>query len=89
MVHAGLGGINTTIAMETGKQPHNQQDGVHYIKPLQHTMMGFENFDPATEEKSACHPNFLAFASKWAYCEERGLGNYRFLLLALCGGLHH
>ena len=67
MVRAGLGGANTTIAMETGKQPLHQLDGKHYIKPLQHMMAGFGNYDHMTEKKLAYHPDLAAFAVKWAY----------------------
>ena len=35
-VRAGLGGVATTIALETGEQPLHQKDGQHYIKPVQH-----------------------------------------------------
>ncbi|KAL7535678.1 hypothetical protein ACHAXR_009954 [Thalassiosira sp. AJA248-18] len=61
-VRAGLGGVNTTIALDTGRQPFHQLDGEHYIKPIQRMLAGFKNFDPATEKKLACHPDFPAFA---------------------------
>ncbi|KAL7523426.1 hypothetical protein ACHAXR_000173, partial [Thalassiosira sp. AJA248-18] len=61
-VRAGLGGINTTIALDTGRQPLHQIDGEHYIKPIQHMLAGFKNFDPATEKKLACHPDLPTFA---------------------------
>ena len=71
MVRAGLGGVNTTIALETGRQPLHQQDGKHYIKPIQHMLTGFSNFDPATEKKLAVHPDLPAFAVKWAYNQKK------------------
>ena len=61
-VRAGLGGVGTTIAMDTGRQPFHQVDGQHYIKPIQHMLAGFKNFDPPTEKKLACHPDLLYFA---------------------------
>ena len=67
MVPAGLGSVNTMIAMETGTQPLHQQDGKHCIKPLQYMIEGFGNYDPATEKKLACHPDLPVFVVKWAY----------------------
>ena len=66
-VRAGLGGVNTTIALDTGRQPIHQQDGKHYIKPVQHMLAGFKNFDPPTEKKLACHPDLPSFACAWAH----------------------
>ena len=68
-VRTGLGGVNTTIAMDTGTQPLHQIDGTHYIKPLQHMLAGFKNHDPATVKKLACHPDLPDFAVEWAYKE--------------------
>ena len=64
-VRAGLGGVGTTIALDTGRQPLQQLDGKHYIKPIQHMLAGFGNFDPAVEKKLACHPDLPAFAVEW------------------------
>ena len=41
-VRAGVGGINTTIALDTGRQPLHQHDGKHYIKTIQHMLTGFK-----------------------------------------------
>ena len=68
-VRTGLGGVNTTIAMDTGTQPLHQIDGNHYIKPLQHMLASFKNHDPATVKKLACHPDLPDFAVEWAYKE--------------------
>ena len=68
-VQTGLGGVNTTIAMDTGTQPLHQIDGTHYIKPLQHMLVGFKNHDPATVKKLARHPDLPEFAVEWAYKE--------------------
>ena len=48
--------------MDRGEQPLKQDDGEHYIKPVQHMLAGFKNFDPPTEKKLACHPDLPAFA---------------------------
>ena len=61
-VRAGLGHVNTQIALDTGRQPLHQRDGQHYIKPIQHMLAGFKNFDPAVEQKLACHPDLPDFA---------------------------
>ena len=66
-VRAKLGSIGTQIAMDTGAQPLHQRDGTHYLKPLQHMLAGFKNFDPATEKKLAAHPDLPRFARKRAY----------------------
>ena len=58
--------------MDMGKQPLHQRDGQHYIKPVQHMLAGFKNFDPAVEKKLACGPNFPHFACEWAH--RRGTG---------------
>ena len=55
--------------MDTGDQPLHQRDGTHYLKPLQHMLAGFKNFDPAAEKKLACHPDLPRFAHKCAYRE--------------------
>ena len=52
--------------MDTGAQPLHQRDGTHYLKPLQHMLAGFKNFDPATEKKLAAHPDLPRFARKHA-----------------------
>jgi len=67
MVQAGLGGFNTTIALERGTQPFHQIDRQSYIKPIQHMLAGFNFFDPATEKKLACHPDLPDFAREHAY----------------------
>jgi len=64
-VRAGLGGVNTTIALDTGRQPLHQADGKHYIAQVQHMLAGFKNFDPATEKKLACHPDLPNAACAW------------------------
>ncbi len=51
--------------MDTGDQPLHQRDGVHFIKPLQHILAGFKNFDPAVEKKLACHPSLPHEACKF------------------------
>ena len=56
--------------METGTHSLHQQDGKHYMKPLQHLIAGFENYEPATEKKLACHLDLPALAVKWAYGEK-------------------
>ena len=66
-VRAKLGSIGTQIAMDTGNQPLHQRDGTHFLKPLQHMLAGFKNFDPATEKKLACHPDLPRFARKHTY----------------------
>lgn len=66
-VRAGLGGVATTIALDTGEQPLHQKDGNNYIKPVQHMLAGFKNFDPAVEKKLACAPDLPHFACEWAY----------------------
>ena len=71
-VRAGLSGVATTIALDTGEQPLHQKDGEHFIKPIQHMLAGFKNFDPAVEKKLACHPDVPAFACNWAYREGTG-----------------
>ena len=48
-VGAGIGGVNTMIALDTGHQPLHQLDGVHFIKPIQHMLAGFKNYDLPTE----------------------------------------
>ena len=64
-VRTGLGHVNTTIQLDTGKQPLHQLDGTHSIKPVQHMLAGFRNFDPAVEKKLACHPNLPHEACKF------------------------
>ena len=66
-VRAGLGGVATTIALDTGEQPLHQKDGQHYIKPVQYMLAGFKNFDPAVEKKLACGPDLPHFACEWAH----------------------
>ena len=39
------------------------------MKPIQHMLAGFKNFDPAVEKKLACHPDLPAFACAWAHRE--------------------
>jgi hypothetical protein len=56
--------------MDTGRQPLHQADGVHYIKPIQHMLAGFSNFDPATEKKLACHPDLPTFACRHGHSGE-------------------
>lgn len=56
--------------MDTGRQPLHQIDGQHYIKPIQHMLAGFKNFDPAVEKKLACHPDLAAFACAWGLQED-------------------
>ena len=58
-VRTGLGGVNTTIAMDIGRQPVHQVDRVHYIKLIQHMLTGFKHFDPATEKMLAYHPDVI------------------------------
>jgi len=53
--------------MDTGRQPLHQVDGEHYIKPIQHMLAGFKNFDPATEKKLACHPDLPTFACRYGH----------------------
>ncbi len=55
------------IALDTGKQPLKQQDREHCLKPIQHMMAGFKNYDPPTEKKLACHPDLPDFACTNAY----------------------
>ena len=43
------------IAMDTGCQLFHQADGLHYIKPTQHMLVGIKNFDSASEKKLAYH----------------------------------
>ena len=50
MVQARLGGVNTTIALDTGRQPLHQTGGKHYIKPIQLMLAGFKNFDPGVQK---------------------------------------
>ena len=74
MVRAGLGSVNTTIAMETGRQPLHQADGKHYIKPIQLMLAGFRNFDPGVQKKLAVHPDLPQAAVEWGTrvrCSER------------------
>ena len=56
-VCAGLGGVGTTIAMDTGRHQFYQQDGTHHTKSIQHMLAGFKNFCPAVEKKLVCHPD--------------------------------
>ena len=65
-VCASLGSVGTTITMDTGRQPFYQQDGTHYIKPLQHMLAGFKNFDPVVEKKLVCHPDLPEFVRMFA-----------------------
>ena len=65
MVRAGLGGVNTTIALDTGRQPLHQTDGKHYIKPIQLMLAGFKNFDPGVQKKLAVHPDLPQAAVEW------------------------
>ena len=60
MVRAGLDGVNTTIALDTGRQPLHQADGKHYIKPIQLMLAGFRNFDPGVYVEEACSPSRFA-----------------------------
>ena len=69
-VQTGLDGVITMIALETGEQPFHQWDGTHYIKPIQHMLVGFKNFDPAVEKNLACHPDLAAFACAWGLRED-------------------
>ena len=52
--------------MDTGRQLLHQVDGQHYIKPIQHILAGFKNFDSPTEKKLACHPDLPYFACMFA-----------------------
>ena len=69
------GGINTTIALETGKQPLHKIDGKHYIKPIQHMLISFKKFDPSVEKKLVVHPELPRFAA--AYGNKPGVGEYQ------------
>ena len=74
IVRFGIGGVNTTIAMDTGRQPLHQPDQTHYTKPLQHMRARFKNFDSATEKKLTCHPDLPASACKFGYrCNTSGM----------------
>ena len=64
-VRAALGGINTMITLETGKQPLHQIEGEHYIKPIQHMLDGFKNFDSSVERKLAVHPDLPKFVVEY------------------------
>ena len=66
-VQAGIRGVNTTIAMDTGHQPLTQLDGIHYVKPIQHMLVGFNNFYLAMEKKLTCHPDLLTCACVWGH----------------------
>ena len=64
-VRAALGGINTTITLETGKQPLHQIDSEHYIKTIQHILDGFKNFEPSVEKKMVVHPDLPKFVAAY------------------------
>ena len=53
--------------MDTGNQPLHQRDGEHFLKPIQHMLAGFANFDPAVEKKLAVGPDVPKFAVEWAH----------------------
>ena len=74
-VQAALGGINMTISLETGKQTLHQIDGKNYIKPIQHMLVGFKNFEPLVEKNLAVHLDLPKFAA--AYGNKPGAGEYR------------
>ena len=66
-VCTGIGSINTQIALDTGDQTLHQRGGEHFLKPLQHMLSGFTNFDPAVEKKLAVGPDVPKFAVEWAH----------------------
>lgn len=53
------------IAMDTGRNHLHQLDGEHFINPLQHMCVGFNNFDPAIEKKLAVHPDLPIFTCSY------------------------
>ena len=57
-------GVSTQQSLWKQENSHSTTNGVHYIKPLQHMMVGFGNFDPTMEKKLACCPDLPAFACK-------------------------
>ena len=58
ILHSSLGGVNTKIALDTGRQPlHQPGSNEKYILPLQHMLKGFENKYPSRVNKQAIHPD--------------------------------
>jgi len=83
-VRAGLGGVNTTIALDTGRQPIHQQDGEHYIKPVHHMLADFKKINPPTEKKLTCHPDLPSFVCTWAHCngtttQQKAIGDLKII----------
>jgi len=66
-IRAGLGGVYTQISLDRGKRPLHQQNGEHYVTPVQHMLAGFANFDPPVEKKLAVGPDVPQFAVRWAH----------------------
>ena len=65
-VRAALGGVNTKIDMDTGRQLlHQPGSNNKYILPLQHMLKGFENKDPLRVKKLAVHPDFPDWLCIW------------------------
>ena len=67
-VRAALGGVNTKIALYTGRQPlHQPGSNDKYILPLQHILKGFENKDPPRVNNLEVHPDLPYWLFKWVH----------------------
>ena len=67
-VRAALGGVNATIALDTGRRPLHEKGAVEkYVLPIQHMLKGFEREDPPTVKKLAIHPDLPDWLCKWGH----------------------
>ena len=67
-VRAILTGVNTKIALDTGRQILYQPgSNDKYILPLQHMLKVFENKDPLLVKKLAVHPDLPYWLCKWGH----------------------
>ena len=67
-VHATLGGINTKIALDIGRQPlHHHGSNEKYILRLQHMLKGFEKKDPQRLKKLVVHLDLPGYLRKWGH----------------------